>query len=122
MQTIPQRLMEGAAPVWRFRAFCLWAEESRFPDANRFLDSQSGRGTRRTIATVLQCDTLTSEKLPDEDNDDEKHTKTDLSKVLREEAAHCRRLAQLATGHTIRQDLMEMAARLQAIADEIDEP
>jgi hypothetical protein len=29
--------------------------------------------TRRTIATVLQCDTLTSEKLPDEDNDDEKH-------------------------------------------------
>ena len=32
---------------------------------------------------------------------------TDLSKVLREE---------------VRQDLMEMAARLQAIADEIDEP
>ena len=31
------RLMEGAAPVWRFWAFCLWAEESRFPDANRFL-------------------------------------------------------------------------------------
>src|SRR3954447_25617347 len=61
LQTIPQRLMEGAAPVWRFWAFCLWAEESRFPDANRFLDSQSGRGT------------LTSEKLPDEDNDDEKH-------------------------------------------------
>ena len=53
--------MEGAAPVWRFLAFCLWAEESRFPDANRFLDSRSGRGT------------LTSEKLPDEDNDDEKH-------------------------------------------------
>jgi hypothetical protein len=71
---------------------------------------------------VLQCDTLTSEKLPDEDNDDEKHTMTDLSKVLREEAAHCRRLAELATEHTIRQDLMEMAARLQAIADEIDEP
>ena len=54
--------MEGAAPVWRFLAFCLWAEESRFPDANKFLDSQSGRGG-----------TLTSEKLPDEDNDDEKH-------------------------------------------------
>ncbi|MFZ1188959.1 MAG: hypothetical protein WAO16_08250, partial [Pseudolabrys sp.] len=49
-------------------------------------------------------------------------TMTDLSKVLREEAAHCRRLAELATEHTIRQDLMEMAARLQAIADEIDEP
>ncbi len=47
---------------------------------------------------------------------------TDLSKVLSEEAAHCRRLAELATEHTIRQDLMEMAARLQAIADEIDEP
>ena len=43
---------------------------------------------------------------------------TDLSKVLREEAAHCRRLAELATEHTIRQDLMEMAARLQAIADD----
>ena len=56
--------------IW---AFCLWAEESRFPDANRFLDSQSGRETRRTIATVLQCDDVTSEKLPDEDNDDEKH-------------------------------------------------
>lgn len=34
MQTIPQRLMEGAAPVWRFWAFCLWAEEYRFPDAD----------------------------------------------------------------------------------------
>ena len=44
-----------------------------FPDANRFLDSQSGRETRRTIATVLSVTTLTSEKLPDEDNDDEKH-------------------------------------------------
>jgi hypothetical protein len=65
--------MEGAAPVWRFWAFYLWAEESRFPDANRFLDSQSGRETRRTIATVLSVTTLTSEKLPDEDNDDEKH-------------------------------------------------
>ena len=74
MQTIPQRLMEGAAPVRRFWAFCLWAEESRFPDANRFLDSQSGRGTHRTIATVCSSvTTLTSEKVPDEDNDDEKH-------------------------------------------------
>ena len=26
--------MEGAAPVWRFWAFCLWAEEYRFPDAD----------------------------------------------------------------------------------------
>jgi hypothetical protein len=38
------------------------------------LDSQSGRGTRRTIATrCSSVTTLTSEKLPDEDNDDEKH-------------------------------------------------
>jgi hypothetical protein len=73
LQTISQRPMEGAAPVWRFWAFCLWAEESRFPDANRFLDSQSGRETRRTIATVLQCDDVDKRKLPDEDNDDEKH-------------------------------------------------
>jgi hypothetical protein len=48
--------------------------------------------------------------------------RTILSKVPREEAAHCRRLAELVTEHTIRQDLMEMAARLQALADEIDEP
>jgi hypothetical protein len=47
---------------------------------------------------------------------------TDLSKVLREEAAHCRRLAELVTEHTVRQALMMMAARLQALADEIDEP
>lgn len=33
-----------------------------------------------------------------------------------------RRPGVAATEHTIRQDLMEMAARLQAIADEIDEP
>jgi hypothetical protein len=47
---------------------------------------------------------------------------TDLSKVLREEAAHCRRLAELVTEPMIKQDLMKIAARLQALADEIDEP
>ena len=47
---------------------------------------------------------------------------TDLSNVLRQEAAQCRRLAELVTEQTFRQELMEMAARLQAIADEIDEP
>ena len=47
---------------------------------------------------------------------------TDLSNVLRQEAAQCRRLAELVTEQAIRQELMEMAARLQAIADEVDEP
>ena len=47
---------------------------------------------------------------------------TDLSNILRQEAAQCRRLAELVTEQTIRQDLMKMAARLQALADEIDEP
>ena len=46
---------------------------------------------------------------------------TDLSKVLREEAVHCRRLAERPSTRSGR-ILMEMAARLQAIADEIDEP
>ena len=89
------------------------------------IDSWTVSPDEGRIGRLQRCSsvtTLTSEKLPDEDNDDEKHTMTDLSKVLREEAAHCRRLAELATEHTIRQDLMEMAARLQAIADEIDEP
>jgi hypothetical protein len=47
---------------------------------------------------------------------------TDLRNVLRQEAARCRRLAELVTEQTIRQELMEMAARLQAIVDEVDEP
>jgi hypothetical protein len=47
---------------------------------------------------------------------------TDLSNVLRQEAAQCRRLAELVTEQTIRQSLIEMAARLEAIADEVDEP
>ena len=47
---------------------------------------------------------------------------TDLSNVLRQEAAQCRRLAELVTEQTIRQALMEMAAHLEAIADEVDEP
>jgi hypothetical protein len=47
---------------------------------------------------------------------------TDLSNVLRQEAAQCRRLVELVTEQAIRQELMEMAARLQALADEIDEP
>jgi hypothetical protein len=46
----------------------------------------------------------------------------DLKKLLRQEAAQCRRLAELVTEQTIRQSLMEMAARLEAIADEeVDE-
>jgi hypothetical protein len=47
---------------------------------------------------------------------------TDLSNILRQEAATCRRLAELVTEQTIRQELIEIAARLQAIADEVDEP
>jgi hypothetical protein len=43
---------------------------------------------------------------------------TDLKNILREEAAQCRRLAELVTEQTIRQALMEMAARLEAIAHE----
>jgi hypothetical protein len=41
----------------------------------------------------------------------------DLKNLLRQEAAQCRRLAELVTEQTIRQALMEMAA-LEAIADE----
>lgn len=43
---------------------------------------------------------------------------TELKNFLREEAAQCRRLAELVTEQTIRQALIEMAARLQAVADE----
>jgi hypothetical protein len=43
---------------------------------------------------------------------------TDLKNVLRQEAAQCRRLAELVTEQTIRQALMEMAARLEALAHE----
>jgi hypothetical protein len=43
---------------------------------------------------------------------------TDLKNVLRQEAAQCRRLAELVTEQTIRQALMEMAVRLEALAHE----
>jgi hypothetical protein len=43
---------------------------------------------------------------------------SDLENVLRQEAAQCRRLAELVTEQTIRQALMEMAARLEALAHE----
>jgi hypothetical protein len=42
----------------------------------------------------------------------------DLKNLLRQEAAQCRRLAELVTEQTTRQALIEMAARLEAIADE----
>jgi hypothetical protein len=40
----------------------------------------------------------------------------DLKNLLRQEAAQGRRLAELVTEQTIRQALMEMTARLEAIA------
>jgi hypothetical protein len=43
---------------------------------------------------------------------------TDLENVLRQEAAQCRRLAELVTEQAIRQALIEMAARLEAPAHE----
>jgi hypothetical protein len=42
----------------------------------------------------------------------------DLKNLLRQEAARCRRLAELVTEQTIRQALIEMAARLEALAIE----
>jgi hypothetical protein len=47
-----------------------------------------------------------------------RNTMADLKNLLCQEAAQCRRLAELATEQTIRQALMEMGARLEAIADE----
>ena len=43
---------------------------------------------------------------------------SDLENVLRQEPAQCRRLAELVTEQTIRQALMEMATRLEALAHE----
>jgi hypothetical protein len=43
---------------------------------------------------------------------------TDLKNQLRQEAAQCRRLAELVTEQTIRQALIEMATRLEALAHE----
>ena len=65
--------MEGAAPVWPFWAFCLWAEESRFPDANNSWTVSPDEGRVGRLQRCSSVTTLTSEKLPDEDNDDEKH-------------------------------------------------
>jgi hypothetical protein len=45
-------------------------------------------------------------------------TVADLKNLLRQEAARCRRLAELVTEQTIRQALIEMAARLEALAIE----
>ena len=46
---------------------------------------------------------------------------TDLKNVLREEAAQCRLLADMATEPTIKQALLAMGTRLQAAADSEDE-
>jgi hypothetical protein len=42
----------------------------------------------------------------------------DLKNLFREEAAHCRRLAEIATDSKLKQELLEMATRFQAKADE----
>jgi hypothetical protein len=44
----------------------------------------------------------------------------DLNNLFREEAAQCRRLAEIAADPTIKEKLLEMAARFQAKADEDD--
>ena len=42
----------------------------------------------------------------------------DLKNLFREEATHCRRLAEIATDSKLKQELLEMATRFQAKADE----
>ena len=39
---------------------------------------------------------------------------TDLKNLFREEAAQCRRLAEIAADPTVKEKLLEMAARFQA--------
>ena len=73
MQTIPQRLMEGAAPVWPFWAF---VSGPRNPGSPMQIDSWTVSPDEGRVGRLQRCSsvtTLTSEKLPDEDNDDEKH-------------------------------------------------
>ena len=41
----------------------------------------------------------------------------DLKTLFSEEAAQCRRLAEIATEQGIKEKLLEMAARFQALAD-----
>ena len=45
---------------------------------------------------------------------------TDLKNLFSEEAAQCRRFAEIATEPVIKEKLLEMAARFQARADEDD--
>ena len=46
-----------------------------------------------------------------------KGTMADLKTLFSEEAAQCRRLAEIATEQVIKEKLLEMAARFQALAD-----
>jgi hypothetical protein len=46
-----------------------------------------------------------------------KGTMADLKTLFSEEAAQCRRLAEIATEQGIKEKLLEMAARFQALAD-----
>ena len=41
----------------------------------------------------------------------------DLKNLLGQEAAECRRLAEIATELVVKEKLLEMAARFQALAD-----
>ena len=50
-----------------------------------------------------------------------KGTMADLKTLFSEEAAQCRRLAEIATEQGIKEKLLEMAARFQALADEDDD-
>ena len=45
----------------------------------------------------------------------------DLKNLFSEEAAQCRRLAEISTEQVIKEKLLEMAARFQALADEGDD-
>jgi hypothetical protein len=48
-------------------------------------------------------------------------TMADLKTLFSEEAAQCRRLAEIATEQVIKEKLLEMAARFQALAEGDDE-
>jgi hypothetical protein len=75
-----------------------------------------GRG--RPLGSLLCARSRAHAVLASEKDCEEFFMASDLENVLRQEAAQCRRLAELVTEQAIRQALIEMAARLEALAHE----
>ena len=97
-----KKLWQTKRPMWhrprqRQRSSLVWTKSSATGSSCR---TCARPGDSRTAAAKMT-----------------KGTMADLKTLFSEEAAQCRRLAEIATEQGIKEKLLEMAARFQALAD-----